>query len=227
MTTDNLNLSYFEELTVDFHYYPVGMDANEDFWLQVSTDGDSSFSTIETWVRDTDFNNNTGYNESVTITGTFTSTTQIRFRVDASVNNDRVYFDDVVISGCSNNARSGELTQVEDVIDTDVTEEVDVAEVARGEETTANISDMNIFPNPANQYINIEYTGIESTEVQLFLMDINGRVIQNQILNDALGQQRIQLDINDLTSGSYFIQIVAEDTVLSKKFVKSQTTMLF
>jgi len=231
MTTDNIDLGSFEEVTVDFHYYPVGMDANEDFWLQVSTDGGSSYSTIETWVRGTDFNNNTSYNESVTITGTFTSSTKIRFRVDASVNNDRVYFDDVTISGCSNSARD-----ISNILATNMPQiaasninpirgneiQIDGAKVGGATEQVAQatISDMNIFPNPANEYINVEYTNIESTEVQLFLMDMTGRVIQHQNLNESLGLQRTQLDINVLTSGFYFIQLVAEDTLLSMKFVK-------
>jgi len=100
MTTDNLDLSNYEEIIVDFHYYPKEMETGEDFWLQVSTDGGNSYSTIKTWAKGTDFDNDAGYTESVTMTGTFTSTTKIRFRVDASVNNDRVYFDDVTISGC-------------------------------------------------------------------------------------------------------------------------------
>lgn len=218
MTTDNLNLSSFEELTVDFHYYPVGMDSNEDFWLQVSTDGGSSYTTVETWVRGTDFNNNTSYSESVTVTGTFTANTKIRFRVDASVNNDRVYFDDVTISGCSNGARTEDISEA--VTDIDVSDMAETVDAAARQAAPTTIGDVNIFPNPANQYINVEYTNIESAEVQLFIMDINGRIIQHQILNNALGQQRIQLDVNDLSSGFYFIQLVTEDTTVSKKFVK-------
>jgi len=243
MTTDNLNLSSFEEVTVDFHYYPVGMDSNEDFWLQVSTDGGSSYQTIETWVRGTDFNNNTSYTESVTITGTFTANTKIRFRVDASVNNDRVYFDDVVISGCSSGFRAVELVETnDDIMDTDATdieiEDIDIEVPGKDVEIVGmgihvpgkgagtrqaaevQITDMNVFPNPANEYINVEYTNIESTEVQLSIMDMTGRVIQSQNLNEAIGQQRTQLDINALTSGFYFIQLVAGDTVQSMKFVK-------
>ncbi len=231
MTTDNLNLSSFEELTVDFHYYPVGMENGEDFWLQVSTDGGSSYQTVQTWARGTDFNNNASYTESVTITGTFTSTTKVRFRVDASVNNDRVYFDDVTISGCSSGVRAGELIVVEDVPNIDVTdidvadaEDIDVElpgkDLGARQAADVNIINMNVFPNPANQYINVEYTNVNYAEVQLFLMDINGKIVQNQILNDAAGEQRIQLDINDLSSGFYFIQLVAGDTVQTTKFVK-------
>jgi len=46
ITTDNLDLLAYTEIEVNFNYYPVSMDnSNEDFWLQISTNGGSSFST--------------------------------------------------------------------------------------------------------------------------------------------------------------------------------------
>jgi len=100
MTTDNIEASTYKELKVEFSYYPVELEEGEDFWLQLSKDGGASFTTIKTWAKGNDFENNTANRETVVIDQTFSSTTKIRFRVDGSVNNDRVYFDDVAISGC-------------------------------------------------------------------------------------------------------------------------------
>jgi len=100
MTSDNIDASGYEEIKVEFSYYPVELEEGEDFWLQLSTDGGTTFTTFKTWAKGVDFENNTAYRETVTINQAFSTTTKIRFRVDASVNNDRVYFDDVAISGC-------------------------------------------------------------------------------------------------------------------------------
>jgi len=100
ITSDNISATNYNELTVEFSYYPVELEDEEDFWLQLSTDGGATFTTVKTWLKGTDFVNRTAYRETVTINQTFSNTTKIRFRVDASVNNDRVYFDDVIISGC-------------------------------------------------------------------------------------------------------------------------------
>ncbi len=100
MTSDNINATNYEELTVEFSYFPVELEDGEDFWLQLSTDGGNTFTSLKTWIKGTDFENDKTYRESVIINQAFSATTKIRFRVDASVNNDRVYFDDVVISGC-------------------------------------------------------------------------------------------------------------------------------
>jgi hypothetical protein len=100
MTTDNINLSAYDEVKVDFWYYPRSMDnSNEDFWLQISTNGGSSYDTVEEWNLGDEFQNDDFYPDSVIITGyTLTSNTRLRFRCDASGNSDYVYIDEVVIS---------------------------------------------------------------------------------------------------------------------------------
>jgi len=103
ITTDNLNLIPYSEIEVNFDYFAFSMDnSNEDFWLQISTNGGVNFTTIETWAKDIDFDNNIAYSETVTIQGPFTSNTKLRFRCDASSDGDDVYLDDIEIKGCSN-----------------------------------------------------------------------------------------------------------------------------
>ncbi|MEO9853877.1 MAG: fibronectin type III domain-containing protein [Reichenbachiella sp.] len=99
MTTDNLDLSSYTSAKIEFSFIASNMEVNEDFWLQYSTNGGSSFTTVEDWITGTDFSNNQRLNPSVEIAGSFTAATQIRFRCDATANNDWVYIDDVVISG--------------------------------------------------------------------------------------------------------------------------------
>lgn len=101
--TNSLNLTSYDELTLDFSYDAVSMDnANEDFWLQYY-DG-SQWITVASWARSIDFNNNTFYTESVTISSrnyTFPSNASVRFMCDASGNADDVYIDAITISASS------------------------------------------------------------------------------------------------------------------------------
>ena len=102
MSTNNLDLTSFTSVDVSFSYYCSSMDnSNEDFWLQVSTDGGSNYTTVEEWNFGDEFVNDQRYNEQVTISEvSFTSNTRLRFRCDASGNSDYVYIDDVYIEGC-------------------------------------------------------------------------------------------------------------------------------
>jgi len=97
---ENVRWGISAEVKVDFAYYCRSMDnSNEDFWLQISTDNGSNFTTVEEWNESDEFVNDQFYTDSVTITGyTLTDQTQIRFRCDASGGADDVYIDDVTIS---------------------------------------------------------------------------------------------------------------------------------
>jgi hypothetical protein len=98
--TNNLALAAYSEVKVDFWYYCYSMDnSNEDFWLQISTDGGSNWTTVEEWNQGDEFVNEQFYPDSVIITGfTLTNNTQLRFRCHASGNADDVYIDEVLVS---------------------------------------------------------------------------------------------------------------------------------
>ena len=106
MSTGDLALSSYSLVKVDFWFWAQGMDTGEDFWLQISTNGGSSYVTDKSWVEGTDFDDGTSfYEESVIMTGyTLTDTTRIRLRVDASNPGDDVYFDEVRVSATADAA---------------------------------------------------------------------------------------------------------------------------
>lgn len=100
MTTSVLDLSSYDDLKVNFSYYPRSMDnASEDFWLQLSTDGGATFTTVASWALNSEFVNDQFYIDEVVLNGaSLSSATVLRFRCDASGNADYVYIDDIVIS---------------------------------------------------------------------------------------------------------------------------------
>ena len=99
-TSTMLDLSMADTALVNFSFITRSMEADEDFWLQMSTDGGLTYTTVRTWVSRTDFVNNTRYFENVRIPGPFTANTRFRFVCNASNNGDQVYLDEIVISSC-------------------------------------------------------------------------------------------------------------------------------
>jgi hypothetical protein len=99
-TTSNLALSGYSAIKVEFSYKCISMDnSSEDFWLQISTNGGSTYTTVEEWNLNDEFVNGLFYQDSVTITGrTLTDQTRIRFRCDASATSDDVYIDQIAVS---------------------------------------------------------------------------------------------------------------------------------
>jgi len=101
--TDPLDFSEAQSIHITFSYYPVSMDnSNEDFFLEINTG--AGFVVVQNWAFSVDFVNNTRYDEVVSVAGPFSSSTVIRFRLDASGNADDVYFDDIEISICASEA---------------------------------------------------------------------------------------------------------------------------
>lgn len=191
LTTNALNLSGFEEITVDFSYFPFDMENGEDFWLQVNNG--SGFQTIVTWAAGTDFSNNTLYNESVTITGNFSSSVQVRFRCDASTNSDFVHLDNIELSGCVNGTRM-DLNNNREMLASEAPEADDFA------------TDMvyQVFPNPTAGDINVR---IDEAGYTARLTTVTGRVLAEQVL--VVGSNRIITD--KLATGMYLIVLEGAD----------------
>jgi hypothetical protein len=212
MTTDNLGLSGFEEVTIDFNYYPVGMENGEDFWLQGSLDGGNTWTTVATWARGTDFQNGNAYSESIIITGGYTNTTKWRFRCDASVNNDRIYIDDVNISGCANGSRSDELADGH----LDGTLEVIAQE---SEELSISENSIQLYPNPTRDILNVSFDVLEDSAVALRVIDAYGKQIEQNNMQLARGKYQHIVDASAYNTGFYFVQIKTGDKIVTKKFI--------
>ncbi len=200
MTTDNLDMSSFDEVTIEFTYVPYSMDnATEDFWLQVSLDGGASYITVEEWNLGDEFQNNFIYSTAVTLVGTFSTDTKFRFRCDASSNYDYVFIDDVIISGCS--------------IDPNIT----LADVLNqgagnrlGDETSLvadiDAEDITMYPNPARNFVNVfipdDIIEEEQNDLIVNVYALDGKLIMSQSFGPTT---TIRLDVNDLTAKQMYV----------------------
>ena len=220
ITTDNLNLASYDELTVNFTYVASSMDnSTEDFWLQVSTNGGSSYTTVEEWNLGDEFQNEVRYFESVVITGTFSSNTRLRFRCDASSNTDYVYIDDVEILGCAGGGLvepgSGPMIvgQVADEL------ERTAPPAHTGQSGLEPLTAMKLFPNPVTNELTVSFILPESMPVQLLVTDLNGRVLNQQPLNGDAGRQETRVDASRMAPGVYFVHLLSQGAKLTKQFV--------
>ena len=200
VTTKDLELSDYDDVIVEFWYKAVSMEADEDFWLQISTNGGSTYTTVKTWVAGIDFDNDTFYFDSVTITGyTLTNQTRIRFRLDASDDDDDIYLDEIRVS-----AVSGSLTTIDLVNST---------------KPNSFVLHQN-YPNPFNPTTIIKYSIPIESFVSLKIYDLLGREIMT-LVNERKqkGSYQVQFDGKNLASGLYFYSLRATDFIETKKFI--------
>jgi len=81
------------------------------------------------------------------------------------------------------------------------------------------VNNLQIQPNVVEDEMTIVYTLEEAATAQLFVIDINGKVLQ-QHTQGAYDTQQVQLNVSDLASGFYFVQMVSGDFMMTEKFVK-------
>lgn len=199
MSTTNQNLSAYSELTFTFSFVTVSFENNEDFWVQLSTNGGSTYATVATFVAGSGFANSTRYNATVTIPGPFTSTTRLRIRADASADDDQLYIDDAVITGCSGGALIGNSVVLEENA----------------------VSTIGLYPNPATDFVTATFMMGKAQTANLVVTDFTGRTLwQDRQYYDA-GPQQVNIDLSDMVSGVYYLTItLADGTRTTQKFVK-------
>ncbi len=206
ITTDALDLSAYEELTVDFAYYARSMDnANEDFWLQINTG--SGFVTVEEWNRGDEFENNQFYTDAVVIAGPFSASTQLRFRCDASGNSDWIYLDDIEITGCTNGTGGSRPVQPEPE-----------ARPVETESAKVSLEQLELFPNPTRAELTVNFTLNQQAKIQVLVTSINGQRVHEMQFSAEAGAQSLEIDASQFSPGYYMIQIVTADGYLMDKF---------
>jgi hypothetical protein len=78
---------------------------------------------------------------------------------------------------------------------------------------------VNVYPNPATNNININFSAPEQEPVTINLIDISGRIVKNVANNFVKGTQTISLDLNDVPAGIYSLQFSSNGYLYSEKIV--------
>ncbi len=74
-----------------------------------------------------------------------------------------------------------------------------------------------LFPNPASNLLNVTFHQPLNSESLVAVSDLQGRLVSQQRI--AASQQQIQVDLDRITNGIYFLTVRSADGVFTKKFV--------
>jgi hypothetical protein len=75
-----------------------------------------------------------------------------------------------------------------------------------------------MYPNPTNNQLNLVANRANGGEVFIQVIDMNGRVVKEEIWMAASGAIRHTVDVTNLTSGAYTIQFRDEFSVATQRF---------
>lgn len=78
---------------------------------------------------------------------------------------------------------------------------------------------MKIFPNPANDasVLNLQVALNEKAEAVISLFNLNGQMIQQMHRSFIEGTNNMQINIEELSSGMYFIQLKSNDAIKTER----------
>jgi len=200
MISTTYDISTYNQLTIDFHFNANGMELGERFL--VGYNNGSSWTAIGTFVCGTDFNNNEFNHADITITdASYNFPTNARFAIqcNASDNSDIVYIDQVTITALSGS--SEKVGRKNNHIDNTAF-------------SMDNIEDMIIYPNPASDIINLNYSVDENTTAKIYTL--NGALLRTIKLTD----NHTEISILNLKAGTYILKIDGDKKSITKRFIK-------
>ena len=203
-----INLSAYESARLSFNMVPYSMESGDSFVVDVAVDG-VNYITYRRYTEGIDITDEQREDISLLLTGfNFTDRTRIRFRAEGNNDADYIMIDDIVVEGC--NGQIDTLDE-EDNLNTRALTSLD---------SKALRHNVKLYPNPALDKINIDNLTLQKNQsAQLFIYDLQGRLIRQQDINDT----SLAIDISSINGDQLYLfrlTVSSEDgTVEDKSFM--------
>ncbi len=195
MSSPQYNLSNYDSVTVEFKFITINFETGKDFWLRYYNG--TTWTTVESFVVNTDFINSQVYTKTVKIDGPLSANAKFRFQCDAGDATDLLYIDAVIINGYK-------------TVPAALIGDEDSTEKLNAEITSENIQ---IYPNPVIDFINIK---TDEDIIKLNVYNLAGQLVLSLVEN----QLENKVNIAHLNSGMYLIHIETKSNVYIEKFIK-------
>ncbi len=199
IVTLSFRYAYRKKTSGDYEYLKVfiSSDCGEN-WAQRKTLGGNQLSTLFTansWAPASNADWVTIHVTNVT-NNYFSQDFKIKFRFEGEGGNN-FYLDDInLYSGASSN------------------------EIVLGlNEFNESINDISLYPNPTDGELNVSFSASKNKNMQFQVMDITGKIIQNNQVNAVQGSNLVLLDTRVFAAGSYFLKIMSDDHFKTLPFV--------
>lgn len=74
----------------------------------------------------------------------------------------------------------------------------------------STVEGLKVYPNPTNANVNISFEGF-SGNARLMIMDLSGRLVKAEMLNDLSSETVYTMDTANMTPGIYLVNVTAEN----------------
>lgn len=87
-----------------------------------------------------------------------------------------------------------------------------------GPRLEASAYDLNLFPNPAGDFVVFTWESIHGADIEIEVTDMLGRVQERRALTAHEGQNQVEFDTQDYASGMYLVNLRMNGYVYSRQF---------
>ena len=197
--TLSFRYAYRKKMIEDFDYLKVFITNNcGDTWVQRKTIGGNQLSNIATassWAPSSSQDWVTVHMPNVT-SNYFTADFRMRFRFEGEGGNN-FYLDDInLYAGAPSNT------------------------LVLGVNDEASFSNPVLYPNPSNEEVHVSYHSQDVDDVNVSVLDLNGKILQNYFIKSNSGQNMVVFDIQALAQGSYMVKLSSTKGQIILPFIK-------
>jgi len=84
--------------------------------------------------------------------------------------------------------------------------------------TITELAGLKLFPNPVANELQVQLNSTESFEATIRITDANGKVLSSAVRNIQSGSQQLPLDVSNMPTGNYFLQITTDKGAAVARF---------
>ena len=88
------------------------------------------------------------------------------------------------------------------------------------DEETIGEETVFVYPNPAKEFINVEFSGLSDENISIEIIDVFGKVVQKENRKNENGI--FNLNVRSLAAGYYLLKISSGNSVIQKKIIISE-----
>ncbi|MNX93358.1 hypothetical protein D3C86_1255400 [compost metagenome] len=92
--------------------------------------------------------------------------------------------------------------------------------VTAGLEDLGTVANINLFPNPAENEIQVSFNSKTTGEIVFYVTDLTGKQLAKHAVNAAEGNNLVYIATDNLSSGTYLIRMTDGSTQRTLTFVK-------
>jgi hypothetical protein len=82
-----------------------------------------------------------------------------------------------------------------------------------------NIGGVRLYPNPATNFINMDFSSIVNDRATVIVYDMTGRQLVTQEASVTKGTNKVMINLQELPAGNYILQMKGSNTDITSKFV--------